>query len=210
MSEQKTRITLATVLAVVLVSLIVGAGYQFFPAQEPSSNPVILPMPSPTQGPSTNNQNTTVKAMLQLDAELSQYPDSTESFRFNITHGETIRINVTLSSLSNQTEFTIPLYLSVGAFQNQPFAKVITSPPTPYPALPWPSHDDSPAAPKPFEASFDPNPLILKPNESKTTILTITALEDAALGTYTMLVEMGNWEQTGLGGATFQLTVVPK
>lgn len=204
MSEQKTRITLATVLAVVLVSLIVGAGYRFFPAQEPSSNPVILPMP-------ISSPNTTFdRAAMQLDVRLSQYPNSTESFKFNITQSSSIKINVTLSSLSKQTEFTIPLYLSVGAFQNQPFAKIITSPPTPYPALPWPSHDDSPAAPKPFEASFDPNPLILKPNESKTTILTITALEDAALGTYTMLVEMGNWEQTGLGGATFQLTVVPK
>jgi hypothetical protein len=203
-SEQKTRITLATVLAVVLVSLIVGAGYRFFPAQEPSSNPVILPMP-------ISSPNTTFdRAAMQLDVRLSQYPNSTESFKFNITQSSSIKINVTLSSLSKQTEFTIPLYLSVGAFQNQPFTKVITSPPTPYPALPWPSHDDSPAAPKPFEASFDPNPLILKPNESKTTILTITALEDAALGTYTMLVEMGNWEQTGLGGATFQLTVVPK
>jgi len=203
-SEQKTRITLATVLAVVLVSLIVGAGYRFFPAQEPSSNPVILPMP-------ISSPNTTFdRAAMQLDVRLSQYPNSTESFKFNITQSSSIKINVTLSSLSKQTEFTIPLYLSVGAFQNQPFAKIITSPPTPYPALPWPSHDDSPAAPKPFEASFDPNPLILKPNESKTTILTITALEDAALGTYTMLVEMGNWEQTGLGGATFQLTVVPK
>lgn len=192
MNKQKTRIILAIALAIVSVCLIAGASYQFFPAQESASNPAILHMP------------------LLLDVMLSQYSDSTESFRFNITQGETIKINVTLSSLSNDTEFTIPLYLSVGAFENQPSAKMITSPPSPYPALPWPSHHDSPTAPKPFEASFDPNPLILKPDESRTSILTITALEDAELGTYTMFVEMGNWEQTGLGGATFQLTVVPK
>lgn len=211
MSEQKTRITLAIVLAIVSVFLIAGASYSFFPVQESPSNPVILPLPMPTSPPgtSTNNQSN-VMPMLLLDVMLLQYPDSTKSFRFNITQGETIKINVTLSSLSNDTEFTIPLYLSVGAFENQPSAKMITSPPSPYPALPWPSHDDSPTAPKPFEATFDPNPLILKPNESKASILTITALEDAEPGTYTMFVEMGNWEQTGLGGATLQITIIPR
>lgn len=110
------------------------------------------------------------------------------------------------------TEFTIPLYLSVGAFENQPLrsAIMITSPPSPYPALPYPSYDVSPTAPKPFEASFDPNPLIIKPGESGTSILTITALEEAELGTYTMFVQMGNWEQTGLGGATLRITIMPK
>ena len=147
--------------------------------------------------------------LLNCQLDLSQYNDSTQSFKFNITQGKTIRINVTLIALSNQTEFTTPLYLSVGAFKNRPAAKMVTSPPPPYPTLPWPSHEDSPTAQKPFEASFDPNPLILKPDESGTSILTITALEDAELGTYTMLVEMGNWEQTGFGGVTFLLEIIP-
>ncbi|MBN1244341.1 hypothetical protein JXA31_01955 [Candidatus Bathyarchaeota archaeon] len=90
-----------------------------------------------------------------------------------------------------------------------PSAIMITSPPSPYPTLPWSSHEDSPTATKPFEASFDPNPLILKPGESGTSILTITALEDAELGTYAMCFEMGNWEQTGVSGETFQLEVMP-
>jgi hypothetical protein len=180
---------LAIVLAVVSVSLMVAASLHFFPAQEPSPLPKTPPL---------------------LDVTLSQYNDSTQSFKFNITQGETIRINVTLISLSNQTEFTTPLYLSVGAFENQPsYTKIIASPPSPYPVLPWPSHDDSPDVAKPFEAAFDPNPIILEPSETKTAILTITALEDAKLGTYTMSVEMGNWEQTGLGGATFWLTIMP-
>ena len=191
MNKQKT-IILAIALAIVSIALIVVASYQFFPAPEAPPNGAIY------------------HTEPLLDVRLAQYPETTRSNEFNITQGETIKINVTLSSLSNGTEFTTPLYLSVGAFENQPSAKMITSPPSPYPTLPWPKHDDSPTAPKSFEASFDPNPLILKPNESKTSILTITALEDTEPGTYTMFIEMGNWEQTGLGGATFQLTVVPK
>jgi hypothetical protein len=197
MNKQKTRIILAIALAIVLVALIAVASYYLFPAQEFQEAPpngVIYHTPP------------------LLDVRLSQYPETTRSNEFNITKGETIKINVTLSSLSNDTEFTIPLYFSVGAFENEPLrsAIMITSPPSPYPALPYPSYDVSPTAPKPFEASFDPNPLILKPNESKTAILTITALEDAEPGTYTMFVHMGNWEQTGLGGATLRITVMPK
>lgn len=193
MSKQKTRIILAAVIAIALVSLIAVASYYLFPTHEASPNGVIYHTPP------------------LLDVTLSQYSDSTEKFRFNITQGETIKINVTLSSHSNDTEFTTPLYLSVGAFENEPLpsAIMITSPPSPYPALPYPSYDVSPTAPKPFEASFDPNPLIIKPGESGTSILTITTLEAAELGTYTIFVQMGNSEQTGLGGATIQLTVMP-
>jgi hypothetical protein len=191
--KQKTRIILAIVLAVISVSLIAVASYRFFPAQEAPSNGVIYHTPP------------------LLDVRLSQYPETTESNYFSITEGETIKINVTLSSHSNDTEFTTPLYLSVGAFENEPLpsAIMITSPPSPYPTLPYPSYDVSPTAPKPFEASFDPNPLIIKPGESGTSILTITTLEAAELGTYTIFVQMGNSEQTGLGGATIQLTVMP-
>jgi hypothetical protein len=116
-----------------------------------------------------------------------------------------------LSSFSNDTEFTIPLYLSVGAFENEPLpaAIMVTSPPSPYPALPYPSYNVSPTAPKPFEASFDPNPLIIKPSENGTSILTITTLEAAEVGTYTIFVQMGNSEQTGLSGATIRLEVMP-
>jgi hypothetical protein len=191
-SKQKT-IILAIILAIVLVFVIAGISYQLFPAQESPPNGVIYHTPP------------------LLDVTLSRYSDATENFRFNITQGETIKINVTLSSFSNDTEFTTPLYLSVGAFENEPLrsAIMITSPPSPYPTLPYPSYNVSSTAPKPFEASFDPNPLIVKPGESGTSILTITTLEAAEVGTYTMFVQMGNWEQTGLGGATILLTVTP-
>jgi hypothetical protein len=194
MSKQKTKIILAIVLAIVLVSLIAVASYYFFPAQEAPPNGVIYHTPP------------------LLDVRLSQYSDSTENFKFNVTQGETIKINVTSSSLSNDTEFTIPLYLSVEAFENQPLSSsiLITSPPSPYPTLPYPSYEDSSTAPKPFEASFDPNPLIIKPDESVTSILTAITLEAAEVGTYTLFIHMGNSEQTGLASATLQITIMPK
>ena len=193
MNKQKT-IILAIALAIVSVVLIVVASYQFFPVQEASPNGAIY------------------HTEPLLDVRLSQYPGSTDSNYFRIPKGETIKINVTLSSHSNDTEFTIPLYLSVGAFENEPLhsANMITSPPSPYPALPYPSYDVSPTAPKPFEASFDPNPLVIKPSESETSILTVTTLEAAELGTYTIFVHLGNSEQTGLGGATLRMTVMQK
>jgi len=192
-SKQKTRIILAVVLATVLVSLIVVASYYFFPAREAPPDWEIYHEPP------------------LLDVRLSQYPETTESNYFSITKGETIKINVTLLSFSNDTEFTIPLYLSVGAFENEPLpsAIIITSPPSPYPALPYPSYNVSTTAPKPFEASFELNPLIVKPGESESSILTITTLEAAEVGTYTMFVHTGNSEQTGLGGATIRLEVMP-
>lgn len=193
MSKQKTRIILAVVLAIVLVSLIAVVSYHFFPTQETPSNGAISHTP------------------WLLDVRLSHYPETTRSNEFNITKGETIKINVTLSSHSNDTEFTIPLYLSVEAFENQPLSPsiLITSPPSPYPVLPYPSYEQSSTAPKPFEASFDPNPLIIKPGESRTTILTITTLEAAEEGKYTMFVQLGNSEQTGLAAANIRLEVMP-
>ena len=193
MSKQKTKIILATVLAIILVSLIAWASYYLFPAREAPLNEVGYHTPP------------------LLDVRLLPYPGTTDSNHFSIAKGETLKINVTLSSFSNDTVFTIPFYLSVGAFENQPLSStiMITSPPSPYPALPYPSYNVSSTAPKPFEASFDLNPLIIKPGEGGTSILTITTLEAAEAGTYTIFVQTGNSEQTGLDGSTFQLEVMP-
>jgi hypothetical protein len=191
-SRQKLVI-LAIVLAIVAVFVIAGISYQFFPTREAPLDEIgyhTLPL---------------------LDVTLSQYPETSSTNYFRITKGETLKINLTVSSLSNDKEFTLPLYLSVGAFENEPLPSsiMITSPPPPYPDLPYPSYDVSITAPKPFEASFDPNPLIIKPDESATSLLTITTLEAAEEGTYTMFVHLGNSEETGLSGATFHLTVMP-
>ncbi len=205
--KQKFKIIFAILLAIASVSVLIELSYHLFPSQEGTLNLIILPIPA--SSPNTTFDNKALQS-LQLDVELSQGSNSTEKFMFNITQGSSMTIDLVLSSFSNDTEFTIPLYLSVGAIENQPFAKMIVSAPSPYPALPWPSHEDSPNATKPFEASFNPNPLTLEPEESKKVTLTINALEDAPIGKYSMFVEMGNWEQTRLGAITFQLTVMPK
>ena len=200
---KETRIALAIVLAVVLFFIVVvGATLLFFPPKGSSAPPITLQL---------------------VNVTLSQYNDSAQTFSdFNITQGQTIRINVTLTSLSNQTELTIPLYLTLKAFEKQySYEQVIASPPSPYPVLPggsppspnpvlpWLSYDDSPDVAKPFEAAFDLNPIVLKPNESKTAILTITTFDDTEPGSYAMDVDMIMWEQTGWGGVFLFLTVLP-
>jgi hypothetical protein len=230
-SEQKPKMFLAIILALLSVSMLAGASYQFFPSQEgtnvsplpsapvtPSTMPIpfpttsnVLPVPSPVESPSTNN--TVSPPFPSLLIELSPFPGVDGSLY--VAQGESITINLTLTSYSDQTEFTIPLYLAIGAFQNQPLGsgyKIIALPPAPYSSqLPWPAgHIDNSSDPKPFTATFDSNPTALKPNESRTTALTIRAAENATLGAYSMVVELGNWQQTNVGGTTFQLTVTPK
>jgi len=129
---------------------------------------------------------------------------------FNVTKGDTITIIVDLFLRSDQKELSIPLYLSVGAFENVPAPKIIVSPPKPYPVLPWPNHIDSPDMVKPFEATFNSNPLTIKPNQNMATTLTIVTSDNTQPGTYTLTIELGKWKQTGTGGANFELTVLPK
>jgi hypothetical protein len=125
----------------------------------------------------------------------------------NIAQGDSININVTLTSYSNQMELIIPLYLAIGAFQNQRLNSgyiVIATPSGPYSSqLPWSDVDQSTAY-KPFAATFDPNPLIMQLNESKTAVLVIRATENTALGVYSIIVQGGNVS------TTFQLRVTSK
>lgn len=233
MSEQKPKMFLAIILAIVSVSLLAGVSYRFFPSQEstqnlpqphpqetpsimpsiaPSPTGYVSPAPSPIESPSINN--TATPPFPRVLVELSPWPGIDGSLK--IAQGESISINVTLTSYSSQTEFTIPLYLAIGAYQNQPLTSgymIIATPPPPYSnQMPWPSeHIDYSAVSKPFSATYEQNPLILKPKEIATTILTIKAFENATLGTYSMIVELGLWQQpSGTGGTTFQLTVTPK
>jgi hypothetical protein len=131
-------------------------------------------------------------------------------FKLNVTQGSSTQINIVLSSLSKTTDFTIPLCLSVGAFENQQLSMPITSSPEPSPTLPLSISDDSIELAKPFEANFSINPITLKPEESKSVILTLTVLENTQPGKYTLFLENGNWEQTGLAAVTLQITVVSK
>ena len=185
MSEQKPRIILAIILGIVSVSLLAAASYNFFPSQEDSN---IMPMPTmPT-------------------VQISPINDS-----LTLAQGESIALNITLALQSNETELTVPLYLG-SAYENQPFSgyTVIATPPQPYSdELPWEQIVTS-TEPKPFNATFDPNPAVLKPNEIKTVNLIIYVAENAALGAYNMDVAVSDYPPTFKVGTGFQLTVQPK
>jgi len=147
-----------------------------------------------------------------LSITLTQSPNSNETLTSaNITKGDILRLNVNLLLSTRLTpEINTPLYLSVSAFENAPYEKVIAIPPSPYPSLPWPGHKDSPNVSKPFEASFDSNPINLKSGLKASVILEITTLDDTQCGKYALMVELGKWEKTGIGGALFYLTVLPE
>jgi hypothetical protein len=232
LSVQKSKIVLAVLLAALSVSVLLGTGYRFLPsgnvapiATVPNPQPTSTQISSPVPSPTTNSQipnplpvpspinssssNATQTPAPNLLIDWSPQPGINGSLY--VAQGGSISINITLTSLSNETEFTLPLYLAIGAYQNQPLGQylVITTPPAPYSTqLPYPAGQvDTSTGPKPFTASFDSNPLVLKPQEKKTVILTIHAAENATAGAYSMVVELGNWQETNVGGTTFQLTV---
>lgn len=202
--ELRPKIVIVFTLALLSALLLIALSCQVSTLQDEETNVI----PLPTSASNTSDYGNTVESR-RLIVKLSQNA-STSNTMFNVIQGTSTQINVALSSISNDNEFIIPLYLSVGSFEDQRLSKIITSPPAPYPTLPWSSHNDSPEITKPFEASFSSNPITLKPVESKTVVLTLTALEHTALGKYTMFLEIGNWEQTGLAAVTFQIIVHPK
>jgi hypothetical protein len=196
--DRKFKI-LAVIFVVVLVLITFAVSYQLLILEgEASVNP-----PMPTGSPNNESENA---QSLRLSVKLLQ--NSQESLEFNITQGRSITINIAFSSLS-KNHFTIPLYLSAGSFEGQRLSQLITSPPAPYPTVPSSIYDESSNPSELFEANFTVNPLMFEPNENKTTDLTITALQDADIGEYAMLLEMGSWEQTGLSAITFKIRVMP-
>jgi hypothetical protein len=184
MSEQKPRIVLAIFLAVVSVTLLAIASYNFFPSSEPTGTPI-----SP------------------------QFRILAISGNFSVTQGESININLTVVLNANETsqEATFPLFLG-SQHVSQPFSgyTVIATPPPPYSSeLPWNQIDTSTES-KPLTATFNPNPAILKANETRSVNLTIYAAENATLGAYYMDVAMSNYPMTSYFATGFQLTVQPK
>jgi hypothetical protein len=196
------------ILPAIVITIVVTVGVIYYQPVLPEGEPIV-PMPLP-QADNTSDRNITETSTLPLTISLSQTSNSNITLKSaNITRGDTLTINVDLLLSTKRTEQNVPLYLSVTAFENKPVSKIITSAPAPYPFLPWQGHEDSPDMTKPFEASFSPNPINLKPSQKTSTTLTITTLDDAQLGTYTLMVELGEWKVTGIGGALFHLTVIP-
>lgn len=196
--RNKTNLTISLIMFIAIISIVIISG---------AINHNSLKEKTTLKPIDSSNKTDNLRP---LTISLSQIGNSNENLHdFNITQGNIITINVDLLLGSNQKELTIPLYLLVSSFENKPISKIITSPPKPYPVLPWPDHDDSPNMTKPFEATFNPNPLTIKPNQNMSTTLTIVTLDDTQLGEYTLFVELGEWKQTATGGVKFNLMVLP-
>ncbi len=118
-----------------------------------------------------------------LDASLSSSGD-------NVTQGSTLQVTVTLTSRTDQ-ELTIPINLTLAGFNNTA----------------W---DNSIPQNQLFNYTFSTNELVLQPNESKSTVLTLEIAEDAPLVDYLFHVELGNWQITDLGGISLPVKVTPK
>jgi hypothetical protein len=184
MSEQKPRIFLAILLAIVSVTLLATVSYNFFPSSEPTGTPIV-----------------------------PQFRILAINGNFSVAQGESINLNLNLVLNSNEThgEVTFPLFLG-SQYLNQPFQgyTVIATPPLPYLSeLPWQQIDTSTES-KPFNATFTPNPAFLGTKETKSVNLTIYAAENATLGAYYMDVAMSNYPMTSYFATGFQLTVQPK
>jgi hypothetical protein len=178
-SEQKSRIILAIILAIVSVTLLATVSNSFFPYPEPT--------------PFTPQFH-----ILAIDGNFSVAQG--ESININL--------NVVSNSNETHGEVTFPLFLG-SQYENQPFQgyTVIATPPSPYSSkLPWAQIDTSTES-KPFTATFTPNPAILGTNETKSVNLTIYAAENATLGAYNMDVAMCNYPMTSYFATGFQLTV---
>jgi hypothetical protein len=184
MSEQKPRIFLAILLAIVSVALLATASYSFFPSSEPIGTPIV-----------------------------PQFRIMAINGNFSMAQGESINLNLTVVSNSSETyvKATFPLFLG-SQYENQPFQgyTVVATPPSPYSSkLPWEQIDTSNES-KPFTATFNPNPAILGTNEKKSVNLAIYVTENATIGAYNMDAVMSNYPMTSYFATGFQLTVQPK
>ena len=105
----------------------------------------------------------------------------------SVHQGGTASTNMTLSSVLYEEELAVSFSMDLGAYQNLPVAS---------------------SEPSPFVTMFDPELLVLKYQEPKNVILTITAEEATPLGLYTTTVTWSDRDKEAGMGATLWITVV--
>jgi hypothetical protein len=108
----------------------------------------------------------------------------------NITQGMAFTVNITISSFAGK-ELTIPLRLSLEDLENVGWMPPLTEEEV-------------------FSSAFEPNPLILQPHGSNSSLLTVNLAEDAPLGAYVFNVELGNSQETRVEGTSFIVDVNSK
>lgn len=105
----------------------------------------------------------------------------------SVHQGGTASSNMTLTSTLYEEELNVSFSLDLGAYQNIPVAS---------------------SEPSPFLVMFDPDPLVLKYQEPKTVILTITADEATPLGVYMTTINWSDKDKEVGMGATLWITVI--
>ena len=105
----------------------------------------------------------------------------------NVTQGATFQQNLTVLSRA-EIQLQIPLSLKLTGSNNSAYTSS-----TPQDRI--------------FNYTFNPNLLVINPDESRCAILTVEVANDAPLGLYVLKVELGNASLTHLSGCTFSVTV---
>jgi hypothetical protein len=108
----------------------------------------------------------------------------------NITQGMAFTVNITLNSFADK-ELTIPIDLSLEDLKNVGWLPPLTEEEV-------------------FSSAFEPNPLILQPHRTNSSLLTVNLAEDAPLGAYVFYVELGNSQETRVEKTSFTVDVNPK
>ncbi len=223
MSEQKGKLFMAAFSALLAVSLLIAASYSIFPSQEginPLPSPTASPTPLPTVGPSTvapaptASPSTSSYSPLPLLVDLTPDPPVTASpgRAYIVGRGESISLEVNVISYS-EAKYTTPLYLAIGGFENQGSGYiVIATPPAPYSSqLPWPSkYVQQSNDTLPLTAEFDINPLTIEPMGKAVSRMTLEAAENATVGSYHILINLGgNLQHPQRGDTGFEVRVEP-
>jgi hypothetical protein len=107
-----------------------------------------------------------VKVYSHTAKGLPPYEINLSNWEIEIGQGESTTINITLTLIYTE-EATASCSLELGAYNNTPVGANY---------------------PLPFEVVFEPEQLLLKQQEPKTVILTLTADDDAPFGLYTIFI----------------------
>ena len=126
-----------------------------------------------------------VKVIPSPSKAFPPYAIDVSNLEMEIHKSESISTNITLSLLYSEEEKTVTFFGGVRGFPKQSrWFKLFF----------------------PFEAIFEPEQLVLKHQETKSVILTLTADSDAPLGLYTLTISAKDGNK-GIG-ATLRITVV--
>jgi len=229
MSEQKAKLFLSFLLAIIMVSTMAGVSYTFFSSQQGTTKP---PMASPTTQSTLEpsvmpssippeippllqpSPSSSFSPSIPLYIDFSAEPGENGLVSVNVARGKSAPLDVILTSRSSETEYIIPLYLAITAFENQILQsgyKILAIPPEPYSTqFPWPSGlIDQSNNTMPFTATFDANPLTIEPMGKLVSRITFQAAENATIGSYYVAMGLGNCNQTNPGETIFEVMVEP-